>query len=484
MEDFAIKFTKLFIENEWHDSITGRRFETINPATQKHLAYVAEATELDIDKAVTAAIKAFHSTSPWRCMSPCDRGTLIYRLADLIEQHSETLLMLEVLNAGKPISDARIDLIATLKTFRYYAGWADKIHGQTLPQDPFFSYSKIEPVGVCGQIIPWNYPLLMLSWKMAPALAAGCTIVLKPSEFTPLSALYIGHLIIEAGFPPGVVNIVPGYGPIAGAAIVKHKDVNKIAFTGSTSVGKEIMRMAADTCKRVSLELGGKSPLVISSKCKDVRKAVEIAQEACFANMGQCCCAGTRTFVHESIYDEFVILSAELAQKRKVGNPLDEKTVQGPQINKKQMEKVLQLIESGKQEGAKCLSGGKKLASDGFFIEPTVFADVTDNMRIAREEIFGPVQQILKYRTLEEVIDRCNQTDYGLAAGIITDDMSEAETFINSIKAGSIWVNCYDPGSVSVPFGGYKQSGFGRELGQSGLLEYCETKSIVIKSKI
>lgn len=454
----------------------------MNPTTEETLAYVQEADEGDVDLAVKAATDAFRPSSQWRRMNASERGHLLQKLADLMERDKDYLARLEVYDNGKPLADAIGDIDASIGTFRYYAGWADKIHGKVIPADgKVFSYTKIEPVGVCGQIIPWNYPLLMVAWKFAPALACGCTIVLKPSEFTPLSALYMGSLIVEAGFPAGVVNIVPGYGSTAGHALVRHPSVDKIAFTGSTQTGQLIMKTAAETCKRVSLELGGKSPLVVTESCKDLKKAAEIAHQACFANMGQCCCAGTRTFVHESIYEEFVKMAAEIARNRKAGDPFDSKTVQGPQINLIQTEKILGLIESGKKEGARCVTGGKRMAGKGYFIEPTVFADVTDEMRIAREEIFGPVQQIIRYSSMDEVIERCNDTRYGLAAGIITENFEEIIKFTENVRAGTVWVNCYDEGGTQIPFGGYKQSGIGRELGEDGLHPYCEIKSVIIR---
>ena len=462
--------------------MSGKTFTTVNPTTEETLAYVQEADEGDVDLAVKAATDAFRPSSQWRRMNASERGHLLQKLADLMERDKDYLARLEVYDNGKPLADAIGDIDASIGTFRYYAGWADKIHGKVIPADgKVFSYTKIEPVGVCGQIIPWNYPLLMVAWKFAPALACGCTIVLKPSEFTPLSALYMGSLIVEAGFPAGVVNIVPGYGSTAGHALVRHPSVDKIAFTGSTQTGQLIMKTAAETCKRVSLELGGKSPLVVTESCKDLKKAAEIAHQACFANMGQCCCAGTRTFVHESIYEEFVKMAAEIARNRKAGDPFDSKTVQGPQINLIQTEKILGLIESGKKEGARCVTGGKRMAGKGYFIEPTVFADVTDEMRIAREEIFGPVQQIIRYSSMDEVIERCNDTRYGLAAGIITENFEEIIKFTENVRAGTVWVNCYDEGGTQIPFGGYKQSGIGRELGEDGLHPYCEIKSVIIR---
>jgi len=392
------------------------------------------------------------------------------------------LTLMEVADVGKPIEEAAFDIDCVIATFRYYAGWADKVHGNTIPADGnVFSMTRIEPVGVCGQVVPWNYPLLMASWKWGPALAAGCTVVLKPAEQTPLTALHAASLVLEAGFPPGVVNVVPGFGPTAGAGLSYHPDVDKIAFTGSVEVGKLIMKAAAESnLKRVTLELGGKSPLVVWHDV-DLDEAVQIANDAVFANTGQCCCAGTRTFVHEKIYDAFVQRAVEAGKKRIIGDPFSKNTTCGPVVDEEQLKKVLDLIESGKKEGAKCQIGGKKAAGKGFFIEPTVFSDVKDNMRIAREEIFGPVQQILKFSTLDEVIERANKTEYGLAAGILTKDINVAITFAQSVQAGSVWVNCYDATCVQTPFGGFKQSGQGRELGEDSMKEYAEIKTITIK---
>lgn len=477
-----IKYTKLFINNEFVDSQSKKKFPTINPTNGKKIIDVAEADKADVDLAVKAAKAAFQRGSEWRNLDASARGKLIYKLADLIERDAAYLASIETLDNGKPYGDSQFDINCTIDVFRYYAGWPDKIHGKTIPVDGnFFTFTRREPVGVVGQIIPWNYPLLMLSWKWGPALAAGCTIVLKPAEQTPLSALYVASLVKEAGFPPGVINVVPGYGPTAGAAIASHPDVNKVAFTGSTEVGHLIMEMAAKSnLKRVSLELGGKSPLVV---CEDanIDEAVKIAFNAIFANHGQNCCAGSRTFVHADIYDTFVKKAAEKAKQRKVGDPFSSETAQGPQIDEEMFNKVLGLIESGKKEGAKLETGGSRIGTVGYFVEPTVFSNVSDNMRIAKEEIFGPVQQIIKFSTLEEAITRANNTSYGLAAGIITNDIKKALTYSQAVQAGSVWVNCYDAVVPQAPFGGFKQSGTGRELGEDSLKEYLEVKTVTVQ---
>lgn len=477
-----VKFTQIFIKNEWHNSVSGKTFPAINPATGEKIADVQEGDKADIDKAAAAANEAFKLGSAWRTTNASDRGNLLQKLADLIEKNEDYLARLETLNNGKTINEAVFDVQACAAVLRYYAGWSDKVHGKTIPIDgDFFSYTRVEPVGVCGQIIPWNYPLLMAIWKIAPALAAGNTLILKPAEQTPLTALYLASLTKEAGFPPGVVNVVPGYGPTAGAAIAYHPNINKVAFTGSVEVGKLIEEAAAKSnLKRVTLELGGKSPLVIFADT-DVDKAVQIAHDACFANHGQCCCAATRTFVQEDIYEEFVKKSTELAMKRKVGDPFAPDTVQGPQIDKEQYDRILDLIKSGQTEGATLKCGGKPIGNKGFFIEPTVFADVKDNMRIAKEEIFGPVMQILKFKTLEEALERANDTSYGLGSGVLTNDINKALMFAQGVQAGSVWVNCYDATMQQTPFGGFKQSGHGRELGEDGIKEYVEIKTVTIK---
>jgi aldehyde dehydrogenase (NAD+) len=478
-----IKQTKILIDNKWVDSVSGKTFETVNPATGDVLAKVAEADAADVDLAVKAARRAFHSKAPWRRMSAAERGKLLNRLADLIEKHADELATLESLDNGKPRHvAAAADLPLVLGCYRYYAGWADKIQGRTIPiAGDYFSYTRHEPVGVVGQIIPWNFPLLMQAWKLAPALAAGNTVVLKVAEQTPLSALRVGELILEAGFPEGVVNILPGYGPTAGGAISRHMDVDKVAFTGSTEVGHLIMKAAAETnLKRVTLELGGKSPNVIFADA-DMEQAVEGSHFALFFNQGQCCCAGSRAFVEEKVYDEFVQRSSERAKRRTVGDPLDKKTEQGPQVDQDQFNKVLSYIDSGKKEGAKLVTGGDRVGNKGYFVEPTVFADVKDDMKIAQEEIFGPVMSILKFKDMDELVERANQTIYGLAAAVWTRDISKAHQVANNVRAGTVWVNCYDVFDPGAPFGGFKQSGIGRELGEYGLQQYTEVKTVTVR---
>src|SRR5271154_5465913 len=410
-----ISANKLLINGKWVDSASGKTFATINPATGETITKVAEADAADVDKAVAAARAAFEKGA-WRKMSASQRGALMYKLADLIEKHADQLAELEALDNGKPYSVARAaDLPLTTACYRYYAGWADKIQGKTIPiAGDYFCYTRLEPVGVVGQIIPWNFPLLMQAWKLGPALAAGNTVILKPAEQTPLTALRVGELIVEAGFPPGVVNLLPGYGETAGAAIARHMDVDKVAFTGSTEVGHLIMKAAAETnLKRVTLELGGKSPNIVFADA-NMEQAIEGAHFALFFNQGQCCCAGSRTFVEEKAYDEFVERSVARAKKRTVGNPFDRSTEQGPQVDQDQFDKVMGYIDTGKKENAKMLAGGNRVGDKGYFIEPTVFADVTDNMTIAQEEIFGPVMSILKFKTVEEVAARANKSTYGL----------------------------------------------------------------------
>jgi acyl-CoA reductase-like NAD-dependent aldehyde dehydrogenase len=456
----------------------------LNPTTAEKIVDVAEADKADIDIAVAAARKAFAVGSTWRTMDASARGKLINKFADLLDRDRAYLAELESLDNGKPVGDSDFDIGMAVDTLRYFAGWADKIHGDTIPVDgKYMSMTLREPVGVAGAIIPWNYPVLMAVWKLGPALATGCTIVLKPAEQTPLTAIYLGVLVKEAGFPAGVVNIVPGYGPTAGAAISNHPDVDKVAFTGSTEVGRIIMGAAASSnMKRVTLECGGKSPLVICADA-NIDEAAEIAHGAIFNNHGQNCCAGSRTFVQSGIYEKFVAKAKELAEARKVGDPFQDGTQQGPQIDDEQFTKILALIDSGKQQGAKLVTGGGRWGTRGYFVQPTVFADVKDEMRIAKEEIFGPVQSIFKFDTLEEVIDRANSTNYGLAAGIITNDINKAIQFAKCVQAGSVWINCYDIVCSQAPFGGYKQSGQGRELGEEALREYLEIKTVTIGLK-
>ena len=476
-----IKYTQLFINNEWCDSVSGKTFPTINPCDGSIICQLQEGDIEDVDKAVKAARAAFQLESPWRTMDASRRGKLIYQLANLIERDATYLASLETLDNGKTFESSCQDIDHVTDVLRYYAGWCDKICGKTIPADgALFSYTKHEPIGVCGQIIPWNFPLAMMAWKIGPALACGCTIVLKPAELTPLTALYAASLVAEAGFPPGVLNIVNGYGPTAGAAISSHMDIDKVAFTGSVEVGHIVAVAAAKSnLKRVTLELGGKSPLIVFPDV-DISWAANTAHLALFSNHGQNCCAGSRTFVHENIYDKFVAKAVEIALKRKVGDPWDKTTEQGPQIDKTQFDKILGLIESGIKDGASLKCGGGKASEKGYFIQPTVFSDVTDDMKIAREEIFGPVQQILKFSTIDEVIKRANNTLFGLAAGVLTNDINKAMKIVNSVHAGSIWVNCYDLCYPQTPFGGFKKSGHGRELGEYALKEYTEVKTVSI----
>jgi aldehyde dehydrogenase (NAD+) len=478
-----IRQTKILIDNKWVDSVSGKTFETINPATGERLANVAEADAADVDLAVKAARKAFHSKAPWRRMSAAARGNLLYRLADLIEKNIAELATLESLDNGKPQHVARTaDLPLVIACYRYYAGWADKVQGKTIPiSGDYFCYTRHEPVGVVGQIIPWNFPLLMQAWKLAPALACGNTTVLKVAEQTPLSALRMGELILEAGFPEGVVNILPGYGPTAGAAVARHMDIDKVAFTGSTEVGHLIMKAAAESnLKRVTLELGGKSPNIVFGDA-DMDAAIEGSHFALFFNQGQCCCAGSRVFVEEKVHDEFVARSTERAKRRRVGNPLDRQTEQGPQVDNDQFTKVLGYVESGKQEGAKLMCGGERVGDRGYFVAPTIFSDVKDEMKIAQEEIFGPVMSILKFKDMDDLVERANKTIYGLAAAVWTRDIGKAHHIANNVRAGTVWVNCFDVFDAAAPFGGFKQSGLGRELGEYGLQQYSEIKTVTVK---
>jgi aldehyde dehydrogenase (NAD+) len=473
--------TKLLINNEWVESVSGKRFETINPATGEVICDVAEADAPDVDKAVQAARNAFNS-GEWRKMSATRRGELLYKLADLIEQNIDELARLETLDNGKPLHDSYGDLRLVIACYRYYAGWADKVQGKTIPiNGPYFCYTRHEPVGVVGQIIPWNFPLLMQAWKLGPALSMGNTVVMKTAEQTPLSALRVGELIIEAGFPPGVVNILSGYGPTAGAAIAHHMDVDKLAFTGSTEVGHLVMEAAAKSnLKRVTLELGGKSPNIVFADA-DMDMAIEGAHFSLFFNQGQCCNAGSRLFVEEKCYDDFVAKSVEKARQRVVGDPFDPNTKQGPQVDQDQFNKVMSYIESGMREGANLLCGGHRVGDRGFFIEPTVFANVKNDMKIAQEEIFGPVMSIIKFKDIDEVIHLANTTMYGLAAGVWTKDITKAHAIANNVRAGTVWVNCYHVFDAAAPFGGFKQSGMGRELGEYSLEHYTEVKTVTIK---
>ena len=480
--DVALPELKLLIGNRWVAAESGRTFATINPSTGEAICQVAEADAVDVDAAVHAAREAFEH-GPWRTMNASARGRLLYRLADLIEANAEGLAQLEALDNGKPVSVARaVDVAKAVACYRYFAGWADKVHGKTIPIDgDFLCYTRHEPIGVVGQIIPWNFPMLMMAWKLAPALATGNTVVLKPAEQTPLSALRIGELILEAGFPAGVVNILPGFGPTAGAALASHMDVDKVAFTGSTEVGHLIMEAAArSNLKPVTLELGGKSPNIVFADA-DLDEAVEGAHMGLFANQGQSCCAGSRVFVERSIYDAFVEKSVARARGRVVGDPFDPRTELGPLVDQSQFDKVMGYIESGRSDGATLACGGDRIGDRGYFLRPTVFADVRDEMKIAREEIFGPVMSILPFQGVEEAVTRANGTPFGLAAAVWTRDIKKALAVSNGVRAGTVWVNCYNVLDTRAPFGGFKQSGIGRELGEYGLQQYTQVKSVIAR---
>jgi aldehyde dehydrogenase (NAD+) len=475
-----VKETQCFINGKWQPAKSGKTFDTINPATEEVIAKVAEGDVADVDLAVKAAREAFEN-GPWSKMDARDRGKLMNRLADLIQEELEDLAALETLDNGKPIRDSRAaDLPLTIDCFRYYAGWADKLHGQTIPiRGNYFCYTRREPVGVVGQIIPWNFPMLMVAWKWGPALAAGNAIVMKPAEQTPLTCLRMAKLAQEAGFPDGVINVVPGYGPTAGAALVKHPDVDKVAFTGSTEVGQIIMRDAATTLKRISLELGGKSPNIVFAD-SDLDAAAAGAHFGLYFNQGQCCCAGSRLFVEEKVHDKFVDKIVSMNKSRKLGDPLDPETEQGPQVDKTQFDKIMGYIDAGKKEGAQCLTGGGRWGDKGYFIEPTLFTNVNDKMKIAEEEIFGPVMSILRFKDLDDIVKRANKTTYGLAAAVWTRDVAKAHYLASKIKAGTVWINCYDVFDAAAPFGGYKMSGIGRELGERGLDAYTEWKTVTV----
>jgi aldehyde dehydrogenase (NAD+) len=476
-----ITATQLFIDGKFVDSVSGKKLDTFNPATCEKIASVSEAQPEDIDLAVKAARKAFDS-GPWRCFSGSQRAKLLLKLCDIIQKNAPELAQLESLDNGMPLSFSTMCSYGSADIFRYYSGFADKIHGQQIPiEGPYLCYTRHEAVGVVAAIIPWNAPLMMLAMKVAPALAMGCTVVLKPAELTPLTALKFGDFMNEAGFPPGVLNIVPGFGATAGKHLVQHPLVDKVAFTGSTTVGFDIMRNShVSNLKRITLELGGKSPNIILDDA-DLDLAIAQSQLAVFFNQGQCCVAGSRTFVQEGIYDEFVKRSAEAAKKRKLGCPLAADTEQGPQINEIQFKKILGYIEKGQKEGARLVCGGKRSGDKGYFIEPTVFADVTDDMTIAKEEIFGPVMSIMKFKTVDEVIERGNRSDYGLGAGIVTKDIGKAIKIANALKAGFVYVNCYLVSGFGTPFGGYKNSGVGREMGEYGLRSFTEVKTVIVK---
>jgi len=474
--------SKLLIGGEWREGLAGGSISVVNPATEETFATVAEARAEDVDAAVRAARKAFDE-GPWPRMHGTDRAKALWKLADLLEANNKALAEIESRNCGKPIGDTtKIDVPISAMALRYFAGWADKITGETIPHRGLnFNYTVREAIGVVGCIVPWNYPLLLAMYKLAPALAAGNTIVLKPSELTPLSALEVGRLALEAGIPAGVLNVVPGYGPTAGAALAGHPGVDKIAFTGSTASGAKVMAAAAANCTKVQLELGGKSPNIIFADA-ELDKAALHAAFGVFANKGEICTAGSRLFVEAKVHDEVVAKVIERAKKMTQGDPLDPKTRMGPQISKAQQEKILGYVETGAKEGAKLAAGGKRPAAlaKGYFVEPTIFTEVGNDMTIAREEIFGPVVSVIKFDGFDDLIRQANATTYGLAAGVWTRDIKKAHKAARLLQAGTVWVNTYNLYDPATPFGGFKKSGFGRELGAQAIDEYTQRKSVWI----
>jgi phenylacetaldehyde dehydrogenase len=483
VEQFIGAPRQLFINGQWADAASGKTFATPNPATGDTLAHIAEGDAEDIDRAVRAARRAFEE-GPWGRMTASERGRIIWRIGDLILEHTDELAQLESLDNGKPFGVAQAaDVPLAADLFHYMAGWATKIEGNTInisvpymPGANFHSYTLREPVGVCGQIIPWNFPLLMAAWKLGPALATGNCVILKPAEQTPLSALRLAELMAEAGLPEGVVNVITGFGETAGAALAAHRDVDKIAFTGSTEVGKLILAAAAGNLKKVSLELGGKSPNIVFEDAED--GAVEGAANAIFFNHGQCCVAGSRLFVQQSRFDEVVDGVAEIAKSIKLGSGMESGTQMGPLVSDEQLRRVTGYLESGKADGATAVTGGGRFGDRGYFVEPTVITNATPDMKIVREEIFGPVVVASPFSDLDEIAAQANDTDYGLGAGIWTRDISKAHALAKKIRAGTVWINCYNVFDAALPFGGYKQSGWGREMGHEVLEAYTEVKAV------
>jgi phenylacetaldehyde dehydrogenase len=480
---FVSQTRKMLINGKWVEAASGKTFPSYNPATGEVLARVAEGDREDINRAVAAARAAFDS-GPWSKMTPSKRGRLIWKLADLIEQHTEEFAQIESLDNGKPLTIARIaDVPLSVDMFRYMAGWATKLEGNTIPISAYgakyLAYTLREPIGVVGQIIPWNFPLLMASWKLGPALAAGCTVVLKPAEQTPLSALRLGELIQEAGIPDGVVNIVSGYGETAGAALAAHPNVDKIAFTGSTEVGKLIVHAAAGNLKKVSLELGGKSPDIVFQDA-DLPAAVPGVSSAIFFNHGQCCCAGSRLYVEEKAFDKVVEGVSAEASKMRIGSGLDPATDMGPLVSEEQLNRVCGYLEAGYKEGAKAVVGGSRHGDKGYFVKPTVLVNTNEKMKVVQEEIFGPVVTAIPFRDVDDLVAKANDTAYGLAAGVWTRDINKAHQIASKLRAGSVWINCYNVFDAALPFGGYKQSGWGREMGHEVLELYTEVKSVCL----
>ncbi|KAK7457119.1 hypothetical protein VKT23_010419 [Stygiomarasmius scandens] len=471
--------TGLFIDGKFVDGSTGKHIDVVNPTNGKVITQISEGTSKDVDIAVAAAQRAFDTT--WGLNAPgIQRSRLLTKLSQLMERDQQELAALEALDNGKTFSWAmNADTVAAIETIRYYAGWADKIHGQVQETDENkLTYTRHEPIGVVGQIIPWNFPLLMFAWKIGPALATGNAIVIKPSEFTPLTAVRMCSLIQEAGFPPGVVNVVTGYGQTVGEAIAMHMGIEKVAFTGSTLTGRKIMEYASKSnLKKITLELGGKSPNIIFNDA-DVDQAVAWAAHGLFWNHGQCCCAGTRIFVQSGIYDEFLKKFTEKSKAIKVGDPFAPDTNQGPQVSQIQYDRIMGYIESGKKQGAKVHLGGDRAGKEGYFIQPTIFTDTKPDMKIVQEEIFGPVGVVIKFEDEEDIIRQANDTMYGLAAAVFSRDISRALSVAHKLKAGTTWVNCYNMLHANVPFGGFKQSGIGRELGEYALENYTNVKAV------
>ncbi|KAK3051992.1 aldehyde dehydrogenase (NAD(P)(+)) ald5 [Extremus antarcticus] len=472
--------TGLFINNEFVKAQDGKTFEVINPTDESVTCSVYEATEKDVDIAVAAARKAFEG--PWRKETPENRGRLLVKLADLFEKNLDLLASVEALDNGKAANMAKVDISMAAGCLRYYGGWADKIEGKVTDTGPdTFNYVKKEPIGVCGQIIPWNFPLLMWAWKIGPAIACGNTVLIKTAEQTPLGGLVAASLVKEAGFPPGVINVLSGFGKTAGAAIASHMDVDKVAFTGSTVTGRTILKASAGSnLKKVTLELGGKSPNIVFNDA-DIDNAISWVNFGIFFNHGQCCCAGSRIYVQDGIYDEFVKRFKERAQKNVVGDPFAKDTFQGPQVSQLQFDRIMGYIKAGKEAGATVEIGGNRKGDKGYFIEPTIFSNVTEDMKIMQEEIFGPVCSISKFSTKEEVIATGNKSTYGLAAAVHTTNLNTAIEVSNALKAGTVWVNTYNTLHHQMPFGGYKESGLGRELGEAALENYTQTKSVSIR---
>ncbi len=481
---FIARKHKMLINGKWVESASGKTFPTYNPATGEVMSHIAEGDREDINRAVVAARNAFEN-GPWSRLTSSERGRLIWKLADLLEENLEEFAELESLDNGKPLKIARAaDVPLAVDLFRYMAGWATKIEGNTIPISvpytpgaKYLAYTLREPVGVVGQIIPWNFPLLMAAWKLGPALTTGNCVVLKPAEQTPLSALRLGELMQEAGIPDGVVNIVPGYGETAGAALAAHPDVDKVAFTGSTEVGRLILQAAAGNLKKVSLELGGKSPNVVFSDV-DLDSAIAGASSAIFFNHGQCCCAGSRLYVEDKIFDKVVDGVAQQAEKIKVGHGFDDATDMGPLVSKEQLDRVCGYLESGFSEGAKAVAGGSRVGDKGYFVKPTVLVNTHENMKVVREEIFGPVVTAIPFSDPGELVPKANNSEYGLAAGIWTKDIQKAHRLAAQLRAGTVWINCYNIFDAALPFGGYKQSGWGREMGHEVLEQYTEVKAV------